>query len=62
MATNIPPHNLNELIDGPLALIDNPEITDQELIRLIPGPDFPRVVRSWAVKASARPTWAAAAR
>ena len=41
MATNIPPHNLNELIDGLLALIANPEITDQELIQLIPGPDFP---------------------
>ena len=41
MATNIPPHNLNELIEGVLALISNPDITDQELIRLIPGPDFP---------------------
>ena len=41
MATNIPPHNLNELIDGLLALISNPDITDQELTRLIPGPDFP---------------------
>ena len=41
MATNIPPHNLNELIAGLLALIENPEITDQELIQLIPGPDFP---------------------
>jgi DNA gyrase subunit A len=41
MATNIPPHNLGELITGVLALISNPEITDQELIALIPGPDFP---------------------
>ena len=41
MATNIPPHNLNELITGLLALIENPDMTDQELIRLIPGPDFP---------------------
>lgn len=41
MATNIPPHNLTELIDGLLALIGNPEIEDRELTRLIPGPDFP---------------------
>ncbi|HBL11698.1 MAG TPA: DNA gyrase subunit A [Cyanobacteria bacterium UBA11162] len=41
MATNIPPHNLGELIDGLVALIHNPEITDKELMRYIPGPDFP---------------------
>lgn len=41
MATNIPPHNLGELIDGLVALIHNPEITDLELMRIIPGPDFP---------------------
>lgn len=41
MATNIPPHNLNELVDGLVALIHNPEITDTELMRYIPGPDFP---------------------
>lgn len=41
MATNIPPHNLTELINGLLALIENPELEDRELIRLIPGPDFP---------------------
>ena len=41
MATNIPPHNLGELIDGVIALIRNPEITSQELIQYIPGPDFP---------------------
>ncbi|MEA2063811.1 MAG: DNA gyrase subunit A [Gemmatimonadota bacterium] len=41
MATNIPPHNLNEVIDGCLALIDNPEIEIDELYRIIPGPDFP---------------------
>ncbi|NER51199.1 MAG: DNA topoisomerase (ATP-hydrolyzing) subunit A [Symploca sp. SIO1A3] len=41
MATNIPPHNLGELIDGLVALIHNPEITDVELMRHIPGPDFP---------------------
>ncbi|MDS3860960.1 DNA gyrase subunit A [Thermosynechococcaceae cyanobacterium BACA0444] len=41
MATNIPPHNLGEIIDGVTALIANPEITDQELMQYIPGPDFP---------------------
>jgi len=41
MATNIPPHNLGELIDGLVALIHNPELTDIDLIRYIPGPDFP---------------------
>lgn len=41
MATNIPPHNLGELVDGTLALIDNRNITSQELIEYIPGPDFP---------------------
>ncbi len=41
MATNIPPHNLTEVVDGCLALIDNPEITIDELIQIIPGPDFP---------------------
>jgi DNA gyrase subunit A len=41
MATNIPPHNLGELIDGVVALIANPEITDLELMQYIPGPDFP---------------------
>ncbi|MBA1190754.1 DNA gyrase subunit A [Pseudomonas entomophila] len=41
MATNIPPHNLGEVIDGCLALIDNAEITVDELMQFIPGPDFP---------------------
>ena len=41
MATNIPPHNLGEVIDGCLAFIDNPAITAEELIEIIPGPDFP---------------------
>lgn len=41
MATNIPPHNLGELVDGLVALIHNPEITDTQLMRYIPGPDFP---------------------
>ena len=41
MATKIPPHNLGELIDGVIALIDNPDITVRELMEHIPGPDFP---------------------
>jgi DNA gyrase subunit A len=41
MATNIPPHNLGELIDATVALIDAPDIAIDELMRLIPGPDFP---------------------
>ena len=41
MATNIPPHNLSEMVDGLVALIDNPAITVEELMRYVPGPDFP---------------------
>ena len=41
MATNIPPHNLSEVIDGCVALIENPEIDVEELIQYIPAPDFP---------------------
>ena len=41
MATNIPPHNLTEVVDGCLALMENSELTIDELIQLIPGPDFP---------------------
>ena len=41
MATNIPPHNLGEVIDACVALIDNPALTIDELIEIIPGPDFP---------------------
>jgi DNA gyrase subunit A len=41
MATNIPPHNLGEVIDGCLAMIDNPATTVEDLIQIIPGPDFP---------------------
>ena len=41
MATNIPPHNLGEVIDACTAFIDNPEITIDELIEIVPGPDFP---------------------
>ncbi len=41
MATNIPPHNLGELVDACVALIDNPDLSTEELIEIIPGPDFP---------------------
>lgn len=41
MATNIPPHNLGEVIDGCFAMMDNPGITSEELFQIIPGPDFP---------------------
>lgn len=41
MATNIPPHNLGEIIDATLALIANPSVSDDELMRIVPGPDFP---------------------
>lgn len=41
MATNIPPHNLGEVVDGCCAFVENPDITTEELIQIIPGPDFP---------------------
>lgn len=41
MATNIPPHNLSETIDGLVAMIENPAITSMDLMKYIPGPDFP---------------------
>ena len=41
MATNIPPHNMNEVIDGVLMLIDNPDASVEELMTVIKGPDFP---------------------
>jgi DNA gyrase subunit A len=41
MATNIPPHNLGEVVDATLALIENPDLTSEDLIEYIPGPDFP---------------------
>ncbi len=41
MATNIPPHNLGEVIDACLAMLDNPEISFEELNEIVPGPDFP---------------------
>ena len=41
MATNIPPHNLGEVIDGAVALLDNPELTVDDLLKYIPAPDYP---------------------
>ena len=41
MATNIPPHNLGEILDGCLAIIENPSISSEDLLEIIPGPDFP---------------------
>src|SRR5262249_59943354 len=41
MATNIPPHNLGEIVDAAIALIERPETTVDELIAKVPGPDFP---------------------
>jgi DNA gyrase subunit A len=41
MATNIPPHNLGEVVDALVRLIDDPEISTEDLVRIIPGPDFP---------------------
>ncbi len=41
MATNIPPHNLGEIVDATLALIDDPDLTSEQLIQYVPGPDFP---------------------
>ena len=41
MATNIPPHNLTEVIDGIVKIIDDDNVTDEELMQIIKGPDFP---------------------
>ncbi len=41
MATNIPPHNLGEVIDAAIACVDHPDISDEELLQIVPGPDFP---------------------
>jgi DNA gyrase subunit A len=41
MATNIPPHNLSEVIDAAIRIIDQPDVTDAELLEIVPGPDFP---------------------
>ncbi|MFR4560930.1 MAG: DNA gyrase subunit A [Flavonifractor plautii] len=62
MATNIPPHNLTEVIDGCVAYIEDPDIDLPGLMEHIKGPDFPLPVSSWAEAASAPPTPPAAAR
>jgi len=41
MATNIPPHNLSEVVDGIIKVIDNPDVSVEELMEVIKGPDFP---------------------
>lgn len=50
MATNIPPHNLNEVVDGCLAYINNPNITNHDLMQYIKGPDFPTAAEIHGVK------------
>ncbi|MGF1488770.1 MAG: DNA topoisomerase (ATP-hydrolyzing) subunit A [Prochloraceae cyanobacterium] len=53
MATNIPPHNLSEVVDGAIALIDKPDLADEKLWQLIPGPDFPtggQIIETSAIK------------
>ena len=62
MATNIPPHNLGEVIDACCALIDNPELTMSELMEIVPGPDFPTGGFIFGREGIAKPTRPAAAR
>ena len=62
MATNIPPHNLSEVIDGCVAYIEDPDIDLPGLMEHIKGPDSPPPVSSWAAAASVLPTPPAAAR
>ena len=61
MATSIPSHNLGELIDAIEAIIDNPELTFDELLQYVKGPDFPTGGIISATPASARPTTPGAA-
>ena len=49
MATNIPPHNLNEVVDACLAVLDNPAIDIEELIKIVPAPDFPTAALIYGV-------------
>lgn len=51
MATNMPPHNLGEVVDGICAVIDNPHMTVDELRQYIKGPDFPPEATCWAFQA-----------
>ena len=52
MATNIPPHNLGEAIDATCLMLDNPAVTTEELMSVMPGPDFPTGGIIMAVKVS----------
>lgn len=61
MATNIPPHNLGEVIDACLALIEDPDLTSEQLIDYVPGPDFPTGASCWAGPVRERPIWKGAA-
>ena len=61
MATNIPPHNLNEVIAGCLALLANPALSIDELIEYIPAPDFPTAALIYGIWGSAKATRPAAA-
>ena len=61
LATNIPPHNLAEVIDGVTAMIDNPDITLKQMMKIIKGPDFPTGATWWQLT-SKRPTRPAGAR
>ena len=62
MATNIPTHNLGEVIDACCAYIERPEITDLELMEIVPAPISRPAASSWAAPASSRPTPRAGAR
>ena len=55
MATNIPPHNLGEVINACLAFLENPAISAEQLIEHVPGPDFPTAASSWAAPESGLP-------
>ena len=61
MATNIPPHNLNEVVDACLHLLRNPEASIDELMEIIPAPDFPTAGIIYGIKASRTATAPAAA-
>ena len=61
MATNIPPHNLGEVIDGVICMLDNPDCTVDDLMQHIKGPDFPTAASFSAGAASTTPITRAAA-
>ena len=56
MATSLPPHNLREVGRGPIALLDDPGLADEELLKLVPGPDFPTGGTIMGRSGSSRPT------